>query len=105
MLSQPPKRTNYRRISRKQKGNFPALPSKGSSAKLGGVAGSLVLPQSHGHVTISCSPTVHILGMHLKAYPKSNTNQIWPRSHTQTHPHTHPEDTEDNTSTKIPHKI
>ena len=95
------KRTIYRRISRKQKGNFPALPSKGSSAKLGRCF------QQEGANIRSLSMTrfcyryrMHILGMHLKASPKSNANQIWPSSHTQTHPHTHPEDTEDNASTK-----
>ena len=83
-----------------------SLPSKGSSAKLGGVAQQHgAATKSPGMVTISCIHNRSHLGMHLKASPKSNANQIWPSSHTQTHPHTHPEDTEDNASTKIPLRI
>jgi hypothetical protein len=83
-----------------------SLPSKGSSAKTGRCCGPYgAATKSPGMVTISCNRYLSHLGMHLKASPKSNADQIWPSSHTQTHPHTHPEDTEANASTKIPLRI
>ena len=82
-----------------------SLPSKGSSTKLGGVAGSRRCHKVTGYGDNRLQPNLSHLGMHLKAPPKSNANQIWPSSHTQTHPHAHPEDTEDNASTKIPLRI
>ena len=65
-------------------------PRKAAALNWEDASSRMVLPRVPRQRLFGCYRyRMHILGMHLKASPKSNANQIWPSSHTQTHPHTH----------------